>query len=129
MRRLLPLLVIGLVACVLRSATTELPVDRVDVDLAPGQFGWIKADKNAYGHVGRDVTVFVAVRGPKRLSEVGCVIYSDGQRLVTFQPNKHQVWTLVFRADPGEHRLRVEVGDVVREETLRVWVERVEARE
>ena len=123
MRRLVLLSVLALAACFLRGPKLETPVDRVDVDIAPGQFGWIKAEKDAYGKLGRDITVFVAVRGPVKLAEVGCVIHLDGNRVVTFQPNKHQVWTLIFRADPGEHKLRVEVGDVVREELVRVWVE------
>jgi len=114
-----------LVACSLHTAAPELPVDYVDVHVAPGQFGWIKADKDAYGQLGRDITVIVAVRGPVRLAEVGCVIYVGGARLVAFVPNKQQTWTLIFRALPGEHHLRVEVGDVVREETLRVWIEQV----
>jgi len=125
MRRWAPALVAILVACSLHTSAPELPVDYVDVLVAPGQFGWIKADKDAYGQLGRDITVIVAVRGPQRLAEVGCVIYSDGARLVAFAPNHQQTWTLIFRASPGEHHLRVEVGDVVREETLRVWIEQV----
>jgi len=125
MRWLSLALVAVLAACILHTAKREVPVDQVGVTIAPGQFGWIRADKNAYGELGRDVTVIVSVRGAKRLTEVGCVISEDGVRLVTFQPNARQTWTLIYRALPGEHRLRVEVGDVVREEVLRVWIEQV----
>lgn len=108
----------------LACATTNWKprADEVSVTSAPGQFGWIEANKKTpQGNWGRDVTILVMIINPVRLSGTGCVVTINGEHSIHFTPNTEHVWTVTGLFAVGNHEVTVVVGDVTKTIHIHIW--------
>lgn len=102
------------------------PQDQLSVTIAPGLFGWIRADHKSIktGRWVRDMTIIVYVAGPNRLAGSTCSVQINDTPPLVFAPNPSHTWTVTGTFVEGDHEITVIVGDIVRKHAIHVWVSR-----